>query len=193
MTGLEDLLEQRFPKELELKNLKLTVRPMVREDVDKLYEFFCAIPKQDILYLLDDVRNRRIVETWCETLNYNRILPLLACVGDKVVGDATLHQEDHGWKNHIAHVRIAIHPDFRHQGLATLMVGEIIEIARDIGLAKLDAEFMSEQEAPITVFERLGFIKMASLPQHVRDIHGKAHDLVILVHDLRDQEYFAAD
>ncbi|MBI2167816.1 MAG: GNAT family N-acetyltransferase [Candidatus Omnitrophica bacterium] len=191
---LEIVLEERFPKPVKLEDgTRVILRPLIPQDESALVEFFKDMPEEDILYLRDEVKNPEVIKKWCQNLNYELILPLIAEIEGKIVGDASLHQERRGWKSHIGTVRIVIHPKYRGKGLATALVQEIIDVALDIGLVKLDAEFMAEQNRPIGIFEKLGFVNMAVLPQHVKDLKGESHDLVIMVYDLRATEHYAAD
>ena len=191
---LEVILEERFPKPTKLEDGTRTIlRPLIGQDESALIEFFGSIPDDDILYLRDDIKEPQVIKRWCQNLDYEVTLPLIAEIEGKIIGDATLHQERRGWKSHIGTVRVVIHPGYRGRGLASLLVGELVEIAIDIGLVKLDAEFMAEQTRPIAIFEKLGFVNMAVLPQHVRDVKGESHDLVIMVYDLRATEHYAAD
>lgn len=191
---LEVILEERFPQGAKLdEGTRVILRPLIPQDEPALIEFFRSIPDEDILYLRDDVRDPEVIKQWCHHLHYEEILPLIAEIEGKIIGDATLHQEKRGWRSHIGTVRVVIHPQYRGRGLATLLVGELVQIALDIGLEKLDAEFMAEQARPIAVFEKLGFVNMAVLPQHVKDLKGESHDLLILVYDLRSTEHYAAD
>lgn len=191
---LEVILEERFPKPVKLGDgTRVILRPLIPQDEPALVEFFKAIPDEDLLYLRDDVRDSQVIKRWCESLDYEVTLPLIADLEGKIIGDATLHQEKRGWKSHIGTVRVVIHPNHRGKGLATALVGALVEIGLDTGLVKLDAEFMAEQSRPIAVFEKLGFVNMAVLPQHVRDVKGENHDLIIMVYDLRATEHYAAD
>lgn len=191
---LEVVLEERFPKPVKLSDgTWIILRPLIPQDEPALVEFFKAMPNEDILYLRDDVKNPEVIKRWCQTLNYETTFPLIADLKGKIVGDCTLHQEKRGWKSHIGTVRIVIHPQYRGKGLATALVQEMVNVALDIGLVKLDAEFIAEQTRPIAAFEKLGFVNMAVLPQHVKDVKGESHDLVILVYDLRATEHYAAD
>ncbi|MBI4115911.1 MAG: GNAT family N-acetyltransferase [Candidatus Omnitrophica bacterium] len=191
---LEIVLEERFPKPVKLdEGTRVILRPLIPQDEAPLVEFFKAIPDEDILYLRDDVKDPQVIKRWCQNLDYETILPLIADLEGKIVGDATLHQEKRGWKSHIGTVRVVIHPQYRGKGLATHLVGELCQIALDIGLVKLDAEFMAEQSQPIAVFEKLGFVNMAVFPQHIKDVKGESHDLVVMVYDLRATEHYEAD
>ncbi len=191
---LEVVLEERYPKPFKLDDgTRVIFRPLISQDEPALIQFFKAMPNEDLTYLRDDVKNPDVIQKWCQNPDYELILPLTADLEGKIIGDCTLHQEKRGWRSHIGTVRIAIHPDYRGKGLASALVQEVIDIALDIGLVKLDAEFMAEQTRPIAIFEKLGFVNMAVLPQHVKDLKGESHDLVIMVYDLRATEHYEAD
>ena len=191
---LELVLEERFPKPGKLEDGKrIIIRPLIPQDEQALIEFFKSFPDEDLLYLRDEVKNPAVIRHWCQNLDYETTLPLIADLEGKIVGDATLHQEKRGWKSHIGTVRAVIHPQYRSKGIGRLLVGELIQIALDIGLVKLDAEFMAEQTRQIAIFEKMGFVNMAVLPQHVKDLKGESHDLVIMVYDLRATEHYEAD
>lgn len=191
---LEVILEERFPKPFKLEDgTRVIIRPLIAQDEAALIEFFKSMPTEDIAYLRDDVKDPAVIKHWCTHLDYETTLPLIAERGGRIIGDATLHQEKRGWKSHIGTVRIVIHPQYRGKGLASALVQEIIDVGLDTGLVKLDAEFIAEQDRAISVFEKLGFVNMAVLPQHVKDLKGESHDLVILVYDLRATEHYAAD
>ena len=191
---LELVLEERYPKQAKLADgTRVLIRPLMATDEQALVEFFKSIPPEDILYLRDNVKDPQVIHQWIATLNYEMILPLIAEINGKIVGDCTLHQTRAGWKSHIGTVRIVIHPEYRGKGLATLLVGEMVQVAIDGGLEKLEGEFMPEQKRPIEIFEKLGFVKLATLPQHIRDVKGETHDLLIYVYDLRAEEHYAAD
>lgn len=189
---LAELLEGRYPRAMTLPDdTPVLIRPMVPDDGPALLQFFRGLPEEDRLYLNDDVTKEAVIQAWCRELNYDRVLPLLADVDGRIVADATLHQQPRGWMSHIGRVRVAVAPEYRRRGLAGVLVRELIEVAVDVGLAKLDAEFMVEQEAAMRLMEKLGFYRVAILPQHVWDLRGETHDFVIMVHDIRpDADYF---
>jgi len=191
---LELILEERFPKAGKMEDgTRVIIRPLIQQDETALNEFFGAMPQEDVIYLRDDVKNSQVIKHWCQNLDYEATLPLIADLEGKIIADATLHQEKRGWKSHIGTIRVSIHPNYRGKGVGRLLISELIQIALDIGLIKLDAEFIAEQTRSIAIFERLGFVRMAVLPQHVQDLKGESHDLVIMVYDLRATEHYEAD
>ncbi len=189
-----EVIEGRYPKKTVLKDgSELVVRPLAPGDRGALMNFFRQVPEEDRLYLADDVTDAKVVDRWCAEVDFANVLPLLGLVGSEVVADATLHGQKGGWKSHIGRLRVVVHPRFRGRGVGAALVKELIDVAIDVGLDKLDAEFVAEQERAMHAFERIGFVKVAELPQHVLDRHGAPHDLVLMVYDLKSEEAFAID
>jgi ribosomal protein S18 acetylase RimI-like enzyme len=176
-----EILQKLYPKKVTLKGKTLTVRPLVKEDEKALLSFFNRIPAEDRNLLKDDVLDAKTIAKWCKTLDYARILPMLALDGERVVGDATLHREE-GWMSHVARVRAVVDPEYRGFSVGRVLVQEFLTLAPDIGLRMVDAEIMAEQVAGQRMFEALGFSVVARLPAHALDRRGKAHDVVVLSH-----------
>lgn len=192
----DEILAEEYPKQITLKNsAEVTIRLLSSGDTDALYQFFQSISRDDRMFLRDNVRDKSVIEGWCRNMDLEHVIPVLALVGDKIVAEASLHRERHGWKSHIGKLRLVVHKDFRRQGLAVEMVKEIIEIALHTGsLEQLNAECMVDtQQGAIRMLELLGFIQRAILPGQVKDIEGRTHDLTLLSYELRDQEFHAID
>ena len=64
---------------------------MVPKDKAELLAFFLRIPQSDRLNLKEDVTDSKVIDRWTLTLDYSRVLPLLALVDGKIVGSGTLH------------------------------------------------------------------------------------------------------
>jgi RimJ/RimL family protein N-acetyltransferase len=174
-----------FPKQITLRDRSMvTLRPMVREDKDALLAFFRRLPPEDRQFLKDDVTRAEIIETWARELNYDRVLPILAEFEGRIVGDATLHRQAYGWMRHVGEIRVVTDPYLRRRGLATAMAREIFYLALQVGLDKMVAEMVGGQVAAIKVFGKLGFQQEARLANHVVDLQGRKHDLVILTTDI---------
>lgn len=171
----------RYPKEITLKDgIRVTFRPMVREDVGGLWDFFRQIPLEEKMYLREDVDRREEVERWARNLDYDTVLPILAFSEGRVVGDATLHRNRTGWKQRVGTIRIVIAPDFRHRGLGTAMIRELRHLGEKASLHYLLAEVIEEQKAAIRALEKLGFERMIVYRNYVNDQRGRLHNLVIL-------------
>lgn len=183
---------QKFPKTVSLKDgLSITLRPLQKTDEKTFHAFFLAVTEQERMFIKHRVMDRAVINNWCRNIDLGRNLPLLALVGDKIIGDATLHQQLGGWKRHVGRVSVLVHPEFRGRGLARALVGEIVEIARHTGLEKVEAEFIGGQEAAIKMFAMLGFSHLLRLEDYVKDMQAVRHDYVLMGLELKTDEEYA--
>ncbi|MCI0534744.1 MAG: GNAT family N-acetyltransferase [Verrucomicrobiales bacterium] len=186
-----DALLDEFPKKLGLKSgFTCQARPLEASDEEAFHKFFIAIPEQERMFIKHRVTEPSVIHDWCQNIDLGRNLPLLALAGDEIIADATLHQQLGGWKRHIGRVSVLVHPQFRGRGLARSLVMEAVDCARQVGLEKLEAEFIGEQEAAMKVFAFVGFRTLLRLPDYVKDMQAIAHDYVLMGLDLKtDEEY----
>ena len=174
-----------FPKQIALRDRTfVTLRPMVREDGPGLLGFFRRLSPEDRQFLKDDVTRQDIIETWVQELDYERVLPILAEIDGRIVGDATLHRKAYGWMRHVGEIRVVTDAYFRRRGLASSMAREIFYLALQAGLDKMVAEMGVDQVAAIKVFQKLGFQQEARLANHIIDLHGRKHDLILMTTDI---------
>jgi RimJ/RimL family protein N-acetyltransferase len=186
-----DMVVDGYPRQIVLKDgLPCALRPLEISDELTFHEFFLTIPTPERMFIKHRVTESEVIRDWCQNIDLGRNFPLLAIHKGQIIGDATLHQQLGGWKRHIGRVSVLVHPQFRGRGLAKRMVTEIIEIARSLGLEKVEAEFIGEQAAAIRMFALLGFSTLARLPDYVKDMQAATHDYVLMGLDLvTDEEY----
>src|SRR5436189_2380025 len=183
---------QKYPKEVKLKDgSKSKFRPLRKDDEKTFHEFFLAVPAAERMFIKHRVTELPVIRDWCQNIDLGRNLPLLALMNNKIVGDATLHQQLGGWKRHIGRVSVLVHPEYRGRGLARALVAEIVSIARFLGLEKVEAEFIGGQEAAVKMFAMLGFSNLVRLESYVKDMQAITHDYVLMRLDLKTDEEYA--
>jgi GNAT superfamily N-acetyltransferase len=183
---------QKYPREIKLKDgSKSRLRPLRKDDEKGFHDFFLAVPESERMFIKHRVTEPHVIREWCQNIDLGRNLPLLAVMDGKVIGDATLHQQLGGWKRHIGRVSVLVHPKYRGRGLARALVSEIVSIARSLGLEKVEAEFIGEQEAAIKMFAMLGFSNLIRLDDYVKDMQAITHDYVLMGLDLKTDEEYA--
>ena len=183
---------QKFPREMKLKDgSKCRLRPLRKDDEKGFHEFFMAVPERERMFIKHRVIDPEVIRDWCRNIDLGRNLPLLAVMDGKIVGDATLHQQLGGWKRHIGRVSVLVLPAYRGRGLAKALVSEIVSIARHVGLEKVEAEFIGDQEAAIKMFALLGFSNLARFDGYVKDMQASTHDYVLMGLDLKTDEEYA--
>jgi len=187
-----DVALMEYPKDLELKGaFKCLLRPLETADEFAFHEFFLAVPTHERMFIKHRVTEPEIIRDWCQNIDLGRNLPLLAVLDGQVIADATLHQHLGGWKRHIGRVSVLVHPKYRGRGLARALISEILDLARQVGLEKVEAEFIGQQETAIKMFGLLGFQPLCRLTDYVKDMESVTHDYILMGLDLKTDEEYA--
>lgn len=172
-----------FPKEIELPNsgLRITIRPLISEDAFRLSEFFLKIPEEDRFFLKEDVTSAEIIGNWAQHIDYDRVVPLVALIGEEIVADATLHRHRAGARRHIGEIRVVVDPKYRNMGVGSLMVKEVVDIAYDNAMDSVIFELVEgKEDGARNMTEGLGFKTIATLKGFVKDMELNRHDLVVM-------------
>lgn len=165
--------------------VQVLLRPMTRDDCQTLTDLFASANEEDTLYLRDNVKDPAVPKGWCETLDYSRVLPLMALVKDRAVGQGSLHFGS-GPERHIGKVRLFLAKDFRGRGLGTKMLNSLTDLARKHNLHLLVAEIVTDQAKVIRAFEDIGFQPCCTLRDYFMLRDGDVRDVAILMLRLRE-------
>ena len=182
------MLPEQIKNFREMVTLKdgtyILLRPLNQDDEKHLLEFYLAVSDDDTRYIRHNIKDLALIHSWCEQLDYNKVLPVLAFVKDRVVGSASLHFFE-GPKRHISEVRLFLSRDFRKRGLGMKMIKALIELARKQGVGILQAEVIAEQTKVVKAFEMLGFKSQATLDDYFLFPDGDSRDVVFMTMSLR--------
>ena len=159
---------------------RVLLRPMCREDKPGLVALFDHVSEDDLKLMRNDVRNKEMIAGWADHLDYAKVLPLVAVVNDRIVGDATLHFR-WGPGRHLADVRIFLSKEFRRRGLGTVLLRGVIDMAKKLGLQQVVAEVVADQIKVINAFKELGFEQRAIYPDYFMMPDGETHDVAVLI------------
>jgi GNAT superfamily N-acetyltransferase len=188
---LEDMLD-KYPMGVALRDgTRCTVRPVARRDDLKLQKFFMAVPGEERLFVKQPITDRTLFRQWCRQPDFERNLPLLMLHGNRVIGEATLHQRGGGWKRHIGLITLLTHPEYRGRDVSKVLVTELIQVARHCGLRRLEAEVNGERKIALHVLAQLGFNTLMHLHDYVLDMNAVTHDYVLLGKSLKQDEEYA--
>ena len=78
-------------------------------------------------------------------------------------------------------------PAVRGKGLGRFLAEEALRLAQRSSIEKMIARMTVDQSGAIRVFEGLGFNREALMKDHVKDLEGRTHDLVVM--SLKVQDY----
>jgi GNAT superfamily N-acetyltransferase len=182
----------KFSKEIKLRDKSTCrLRPLRKDDQTGFHQFFLDVPERERMFIKHRVTDPAVIRDWCHNIDLGRNLPLLAFMDGKIAGDATLHQQLGGWKRHIGRVSVLVLPQYRGRGLAKALVSEIVDVARHLGLERVEAEFIGEQETAMHMFAMLGFSNLMRLEDYVKDMQAIKHDYVLMGLNLKTDEEYA--
>jgi GNAT superfamily N-acetyltransferase len=152
-----DIALEKYPISFKLRDgTSVVVRPLAKRDEAKLHNFFLAVPEEERLFIKQPIFERKMFRDWCRHIDFESNLPLLMLHGNKIIGEATLHQREGGWKRHIGLLGVLTHPGYRGRDVAKILVEEQVQIARTLGLRKLEAELNGERKVAIYAWNSLG-------------------------------------
>ena len=169
----------------------IEIRPLQPSDEKALLGFFKNLPQPEVMFFKRRVTDPDVIKSWCENIELDSRLPLLALHEGKIIAVASLLQNKGGWKRHIGRISQSILPKYRQKGIAGKLVQELVDVARMAGLQKVEAEFIDKQEGGQKLFALLGFTHLLKLEDYVQDMQAINHDYILMGMDLKTDEEYA--
>ncbi len=196
-----------YPKTVALRDgAEVLVRRLAAGDEDALLAFFQAIPEAERFFLKDDVTSPDLIRGWVRDAERpdpepsptarapaspsgrtgGRAFALIALEDERILAEAALVRRRGAARGHLADLRVVVHQDYRHRGLGTALLSELLDVARDSGLSGVLFEAVADAQAQaLAAAESLGFIRLGLVHGGAIDPDGRLHDVVLLVMPLR--------
>jgi ribosomal protein S18 acetylase RimI-like enzyme len=173
-----------YPRRAATEAGEIEIRLMSAADEAAVLEFAQKLPAHDLLFLPRNISEPKVLTAWIKEIERGSITSLLAVKSGQVVGCGTIVRDPHSWSPHVGEIRNVISPEVRGQGVGRALSQETFALALSSGLEKLLVQMTVDQTGAIAIFEGLGFKAEALLHDHVRDLSGKKHDIVVLAHNV---------
>jgi len=173
-----------YPWKTSIAETDVTFRLMEPADGPDILTFARELPEEDLMFLRTDITQKPAVDTWMNYIKTGRTISLLAEIGGKIAGYASIHLNEATWTRHVAEMRVLIGRDYRGIGLGKKLTNEAFAMARDLGLKKITAQMATDQRGARGVFEHLGFRPEALLADHVMTRDGTTRDLLVMSYDV---------
>jgi RimJ/RimL family protein N-acetyltransferase len=164
---------------------RVLLRPLTAEDREQLIELFQQVSPEDLRYMRHNVTDANLIASWIENLDYDRVLPLVAVINERLVGSATLHFFE-GPARHRAEVRIYLAKEVRRRGVGSRMIQALIDMSKRRNIYMIEAQIINEQATVIRAFQNLGFVRKCILDNYFILPDGELRDVAHLILRLRD-------
>ena len=171
-----------YPRHVRTDAGDIEFRLMSRPDEAAVFDFARKLPTHDLLFLPRNISQPKVLSAWVNEIERGDIVSLLAVQDSAVVGCGTLVRDQHSWSPHVGEIRTVVSLAVRGKGVGRALSQETFALALGAGLDKLTVQMTVDQRAAIALFESLGFKAEALLRDHVRDVDGQTHDIVVLGH-----------
>jgi RimJ/RimL family protein N-acetyltransferase len=182
VTTKEDLI---FRQVITLRDgARILLRPLVPEDKKALMDLFLPTPVEETRFMRHNINDPDVISDWAVNVNYDNVFPIVAIVGDRIVGNATLHF-NYGPSRHRAELRIFLAKDFRRRGLGGRLVQALVEIAKKRSLYLLEVQIISNQVEVIKSFQKSGFIPKCIFEDYFMLPDGELRDITYMTLRLR--------
>ncbi len=158
----------------------MDLRPIGPDDLELITEFFLRVPERDRTFFNEDVLDPEVVQSFLHPRDGDLRLVLRDDDG-MVVGWLALFGGV-GWSHHVARIGLVVDPEARGRGFGKQLAREGLLRGLQAGYSKLVVEIISEERPAIGMFQAIGFQIEALLLDHVSDLAGEVHDLVVLTH-----------
>jgi len=165
---------------------EVTIRPLAPQDIDRLMEFYGALPEEDRKYLKFDVTDRKVVAKRLRRVETGDDIRVVAVHGGLIVASGALELSGEAWSKHQGEVRVIVARPFQKRGLGTIMIRELYFIAVQNRIQTIVARMMRPQVGAQKIFRRLGFHEESLMPDFVKDIQGSAQDLIVMTCDVQE-------
>jgi RimJ/RimL family protein N-acetyltransferase len=157
--------------------LRLT-RPEDRAAIDALVD---RLPRDDLMFARTYLTQDGLAIDWITDADAFWTMAIVAERRGKIVGFAHLHADPARQSGSPAgDIQFVVAPEVRGRGLGSLLARECLWIAGHLGLTWIDARVTSGQPAARAVFERLGFVPAAMLPDGASTADGRARHVLVM-------------
>jgi len=107
-------------------------------------------------------------------------LSIVAIYKDRVVGISAVHRLTRPRERGIGNMMIYLHQNFHGAGLGTVMIEEILMLAKCRGLHRIGLEVVEDNDAAVTLYKKRGFEVEGVLHDAYFGDDGEYHDMLVM-------------
>ena len=173
------------PKEFDLNGRKLVLRNAVEDEAEMLLKYlkqvyvetpFLIQEPDEITFTIDD--EKKYIK---ENNDSDSDLLLIGTLDGKHVGNCSLMGNHARRLKHRISLGIVLYLEYTGLGIGRIMIEEVCKIAKENGIEQVELEVAANNINAISLYEKLGFEKIATLPNNMKYADGTYTDVHFMV------------
>ena len=173
------------PKEFDLNGRKLVLRNAVEDEAEMLLKYlkqvyaetpFLIQEPDEITFTIDD--EKKYIK---ENNDSNSDLLLIGMLDGKHVGNCSLMGNHARRLKHRTSLGIVLYLEYTGLGIGRIMIEEVCKIAKENGIEQVELEVAANNRNAISLYEKLGFEKIGTLPNNMKYADGTYTDVHFMV------------
>lgn len=173
------------PKEFDLNGRKLVLRNAVEDEAEMLLKYlkqvyaetpFLIQEPDEITFTIDD--EKKYIR---ENNDSDSDLLLIGTLDGKHVGNCSLMGNHARRLKHRTSLGIVLYLEYTGLGIGRIMIEEVCKIAKENGIEQIELEVAANNRNAISLYEKLGFEKIATLPNNMKYSDGTYTDVHFMV------------
>lgn len=173
------------PKEFDLNGRKLVLRNAVEDEAEMLLKYlkqvyaetpFLIQEPDEITFTIDD--EKKYIK---ENNDSDSDLLLIGMLDGKHVGNCSLMGNHARRLKHRTSLGIVLYLEFTGLGIGKIMIEEVCKIAKENGIEQVELEVAANNRNAISLYEKLGFENVGTLPNNMKYSDGTYTDVHFMV------------
>ena len=173
------------PKEFDLNGRKLVLRNAEEDEAEMLLKYlkqvyaetpFLIQEPDEITFTIDD--EKKYIK---ENNDSDSDLLLIGMIDGKHVRNCSLMGNHARRLKHRTSLGIVLYLEFTGLGIGKIMIEEVCKIAKENGIEQVELEVAANNRNAISLYEKLGFEKIATLPNNMKYSDGTYTDVHFMV------------
>ena len=173
------------PKEFDLNGHKLVLRNAEEDEAEMLLKYlkqvyaetpFLIQEPDEITFTIDD--EKKYIK---ENNDSDSDLLLIGMLDGKHVGNCSLMGNLARRLKHRTSLGIVLYLEYTGLGIGRIMIEEVCKIAKESGIEQVELEVAANNRNAISLYEKLGFEKVGTLPNNMKYADGTYTDVHFMV------------
>ena len=173
------------PKEFDLNGRKLVLRNAVEDEAEMLLKYlkqvyaetpFLIQEPDEITFTIAD--EKKYIK---ENNDSDSDLLLIGMLDGKHVGNCSLMGNHARRLKHRISLGIVLYLEYTGLGIGRIMIEEVCKIAKENGIEQVELEVAANNRNAISLYEKLGFENVGTLPNNMKYSDGTYTDVHFMV------------